>query len=53
MLIKHGTSINITNDNGDIPVHYAAWGNSSETIAMLIKHGASISEAAVRMVEQL
>ena len=33
----------ITNYEGDTPVHFAALNNSTEVIAMLIKHGASIN----------
>ena len=43
MLIEHGASINITDDEGDTPVHWAARWNKTEAIAMLIKHGASIN----------
>ena len=43
MLMKHGASINITNNEGDTPVHIAARWNETEAIAMLINHGASIN----------
>ena len=41
--MKHGASINIKNDGGTTPVHYAAMWNSTEAIAMLMEQGTSIN----------
>ena len=41
--LKHGASINITDNDGNTPVHHAAMSNNTEVIAMLMKHGASIN----------
>ena len=41
--MQKGADVNEQNCNGETPVHFAALNDSTEAIAMLIKHGASIN----------
>ena len=43
LLLKNGASPNVQNDQGDTPLHKAAYTNRCSTVSLLLNHNADVS----------